>query len=153
MIGRLWNSICKYLVGYISLPGLLFLPVLSAFGANSLPVAYVAPSDKGGFQYSDPTPFAEVHLDLSPIERQVAAQASTYCGTALAAAPLDLGDADSFMGNMAGKAASAAVGKLLGGLLGGGGKSKKPDLYKDPVKNKYKQKIDHVSGDARLRIG
>jgi hypothetical protein len=116
--------------------------------------SYVPPSDKGGFQYSEPTPYPELNLDLSPIEKQVAEQASTRCATSLAAAPLDLGDADGIMGELMGKAAGAAIGQLLGGFLGGGGGSKKkPDLYKDPIKKKYKQRIDHPSGDARIRIG
>jgi len=84
----------------------------------------------------------------------VAREASTRCATPLAAAPLDLGDADGFMSDVMGAAANAAIGQLVGGFLGGGGGSKKkPTLYKDPVKNKYKEKIEHPSGDARIRIG
>jgi hypothetical protein len=53
-----------------------------------------------------------------------------------------------------GKTANAAIGKLVGGLLGSsGGSSKKPKLAKDPVKKKFKNKINHPSGDARLQIG
>ncbi len=116
--------------------------------------SYIQPSDKGGFQYSEPTPFPDLELDLSPIEKEVAREASTRCATPLAAAPLDLGDADGFMSDVMGAAANAAIGQLVGGFLGGGGGSKKkPTLYKDPVKNKYKEKIDHPSGDARIRIG
>lgn len=118
-------------------------------------VSYIQPSDKGGFQYSEPSPFPEVDLDLGPIEHQVASEAAKRCATPLAAAPLDLGDADGFMGDLMGAAANAAIGQLVGGLLGGGGggSKKKPTLYKDPVKNKHKVKIDHPSGDARIRIG
>ena len=117
---------------------------------------YIASSDKGGFQYSEPTPWPELDLDLGPIEQQVAEQASTRCGTALAAEPLQLGDATSMMEKMMGKAASAAVGKLIGGLLGGGGgggSKKKPNLFKDPIKKKYKEKFDHPGGDARILLG
>lgn len=115
--------------------------------------AYLPPSDKGGFQYSQPPGWPDVELDLEPIQRQVAEQARTRCGTTLAAAPLDLGDADGFMEKMVGKAAGAAIGSLVGGLLGGGGREKKPDLYKDPIKRRDKERIDHPGGDARLRIG
>jgi len=116
--------------------------------------AYLPPSDKGGFQYSEPPEWPEVRLDLEPIQRQVAEQASTRCGTTLAAAPLDLGDADGFMEKMVGKAAGAAIGSLVGGLLGGGGGRKdEPELYKDPIKRRDKERIEHPSGDARLRIG
>lgn len=126
--------------------------------AAALPVGYLPgayqPSDKGGFQYSAPTAFPELDLDFSAIEAQVATEASTRCATALSAAPLDLGNADGFMGDLMGAAANAAIGQLVGGFLGGGGGSKKkPKLYKDPVKNKHKAKIDHPSGDARIRVG
>ncbi|MCZ6711349.1 MAG: hypothetical protein O7B25_13395 [Gammaproteobacteria bacterium] len=115
---------------------------------------YIASSDKGGFQYSEPSTWPELELDLGPIEQQVAQQASTRCGTALAAEPLMLGDAASVMEKMMGKAASAAMGKLIGGLLGGGGRSnKKPNLFKDPIKKKYKKKFDHPTGAARIQLG
>ncbi len=143
---------------HLSLVLLLALGLSSASQAaiaELSPVSTIVPSDKGGFQYSEPTPYPELNLDLSPIEQQVAEQASTRCATALAAAPLDLGDADGFMSELMGKAANAAIGQLLGGFLGGGGSSskKKPKLYKDPIKKKFKQKIDHPSGDARILIG
>jgi len=117
--------------------------------------SYIQPSDKGGFQYSEPSPFPELDLDLSPIEQQVASEAATRCATPLAAEPLDLGDADGFMGDLMGAAANAAIGQLVGGFLGGGGggSKKKPKLYKDPVKNKHKEKIEHPGGDARIRVG
>jgi hypothetical protein len=67
---------------------------------------YIASSDKGGFQYSEPSAWPELDLDLGPIERQVAEQASTRCGTALAAEPLQLGDAAGMMEKMMGKAES-----------------------------------------------
>ncbi len=139
--------------------------LLLAVATASLPVfaqpagpqyaSYVQPSDKGGFQYSEPPSFPELDLDLTPIERQVAAEASTRCATPLAAAPLDLGDADGFMGNLMGAAANAAIGQVLGGLLGGGGGSskKQPRMAKDPIKNKFKEKIDSADGDARIQVG
>ena len=114
---------------------------------------YIVPSDKGDFQYSEPPEFPEVALNLAPIEAQVAQQASSRCATPLAAAPLDLGETDGFMKKLAGKAVNAAVGQLLGGFLGGGKKDEKPDLYKDPVKKKYKEKIQHPDGDVRIRVG
>lgn len=116
---------------------------------------FIPASDKGGFGYSAPSAYPEIQLDLQPIQQEVARSAATRCGTSLAASPLDLGNADSFMGEMLGKAANAAIGQLVGGLLGGGGggSSKKPRMAKDPVKKKYKQKIEHPSGDARIRIG
>ncbi|MHA1569811.1 MAG: hypothetical protein ACTSXZ_10095 [Alphaproteobacteria bacterium] len=125
--------------------------------AQSMLANYIPTSDKGGFQYSEPTPYPQLNLDLTPIERQVAQEASTRCATVLAAAPLDLGNADGLMSDLMGTAANAAIGQVLGGFLGGGGgrssREKKPDLYKDPVKKKFKQKIDHPSGDARILIG
>jgi len=120
--------------------------------ADGLP-PYVPSSEKGDFQYSEPTRWPSIDLDLRPIEYQVARAASERCGTALAAAPLDLGDAEGFMGKAAEKAAGAVVGQLLGGLLGGGGKQEKPQLHKDPIKSKFKQKIEHASGDAAIRVG
>jgi len=134
----------------------LMLGLSTALVSLSVSAAdYITPSDKGGFQYSAPSEFPEIELDLSPITMLVAEQASANCATALAAAPLDLGEAEGFMSKMAGKAANALVGNLVGGLLGGGssrGKDK-PALYKDPIKNKYKEKIAHPHGDARLEVG
>jgi hypothetical protein len=141
-----------------------FLPVQTGAAQAASPVSDNPPgrgiiasgitsSEKGGFQYSEPPPWPEVELDLEPIQRQVAKAASTRCGTPLAAAPLDLGDADGFMKNVAGKAAGAAIGSLVGGFLGGGGRNKEPDLHKDPIKGRDKVRIDHPGGDARLRIG
>ncbi|MEM6999629.1 MAG: hypothetical protein AAF529_02510 [Pseudomonadota bacterium] len=111
--------------------------------------------DKGDFQYSNPPAARQVDLNLDAIERQVASQAATRCGTPLAAAPLDLGDAEGFMSKVLGKAAQAAVGQLIGGLLGGGGGGgkKKPKLAKDPIRKKYKGKIEHPTEDVRIRIG
>jgi hypothetical protein len=139
------------------------LLILSLTGAAShaadgraITAAYVPPSDKGGFQYSEPPAYPDIKLDLAPIEQEVAEQASERCATPLAAAPLDLGNADGLMSDLMGAAANAAIGQLVGGLLGGGGSSrsqKKPDLYKDPIKKKFKQKIDHAGGDARILIG
>ncbi len=114
-------------------------------------------SDKGDFQYSAPSAYKNVEFDLRPIEQQLGREVQNRCATPLSAEPLDLGNAQSFMGKMLGKAASAAVGQLLGGFLGGGGGSsssqKKPKMAKDPIKNKFKDKIEHPSGDARIRIG
>jgi len=134
--------------------GLLAVALSLGADAGSAP-PYIASSDKGGFQYSEPDPWPRQDLDLGPIEAQVAEQASTRCGTALAAEPLQLGDADSMMEKMMGKAANAAVGKLIGGLLGGGGggAQKKPNLFKDPIKKKFKQKFEHPSGDASILLG
>ncbi|MGD8418295.1 MAG: hypothetical protein PVH91_14645 [Pseudomonadales bacterium] len=141
---------------------ILTLAMLGALGAASAGAqvaapqlaSYVQPSDKGGFQYSEPSPFPELDLDLTPIEREVAKEASTRCGTALAAAPLDLGDAEGVVGNLMGAAANAAIGQLLGGFLGGGGGSKqKPKLARDPIKNKYKERIEDPDGDVRIRAG
>ena len=67
---------------------------------------FIAPSDKGDFQYSQPGGYPDVSLDLQPIRDEVARQAATRCGTPLAAAPLDLGNAQSFMSKMVGKAAA-----------------------------------------------
>jgi hypothetical protein len=126
----------------------------AADGALQL-ASYVPTSDKGGFQYSEPPAYPELDLDLSPIEHQVAEEAATRCATPLAAAPLDLGDADGLMEDLMGAAANAAIGQLVGGLLGGGGggNKKKPALFKDPVKKKFKDKIDDPTGDARILIG
>ena len=128
---------------------------VQAASGGSMLASYVPATDKGGFQYSEPTPFPELDLDLSPIEKQVAKEASTRCATSLAAAPLDLGDADGLMSDLMGAAANAAIGQLVGSFLGGGGggSKKKPTLYKDPIKKKYKQKIDHPSGDAKILVG
>lgn len=140
----------------VCLAAVLLTAATTAHGASpgntgGLAGAYPA-SDKGGFQYSEPTQWPDVSLDLEPIQRQVAEAASTRCGTPLAAAPLDLGDADGFMEKMVGKAAGAALGSLVGGFLGGGRKQE-PDLYKDPIKRRDKERIDHPDEDARLRIG
>jgi hypothetical protein len=140
------------------LPALLLVgATLSAHADTGGAPRYIASSDKGGFQYSEPGAWPELDLDLGPIEQQVAEQASTRCGTALAAEPLQLGDAASMMEKMMGKAASAAMGKLIGGLLGGGGggssSRKKPNLFKDPIKKKYKEKFVHPGGDARIQLG
>ncbi|MEZ5559318.1 MAG: hypothetical protein R3E86_12360 [Pseudomonadales bacterium] len=143
-----------------SKPRLAVLSLLTCVLASSCPGAqaagngaYIAASDKGGFQYSEPAEWPRMTLDLDPIERQVAEQASTRCATPLAAAPLDLGESASFMEKAAGKAAGAAIGALVGGFLGGGGKQREPELYRDPIKNKFKEKFTHPTGDARLRIG
>ena len=113
--------------------------------------------DKGDFQYSEPDPFPVLALDLGHIEQQVGSSVAERCASPLAAAPLDLGNADSVVGKLVGKAASAAIGQLVGGLLGGGGggssSKQKPRLDKDPIKKKFKAKIEHPNGDARIRIG
>jgi len=138
----------------VSMAATLMLALLVHVSVEAQSNDYIASSDKGDFQYSQPAAYPEIDLDVRGIERQIGQAAATRCGTPLAAAPLDLGDAESFMGKMAGKVASAAVGKLIGGLLGGGGgSSKKPRMAKDPIKKKYKQKITHPGGDARIRIG
>lgn len=138
----------KYIRGSVLTATLLF-------SAASHAVDFIPASDKGNFQYSAPTGYPDINLDLAPIEQQIARDAATRCGTPLAAAPLDLGNAQSVMGKMVGAAANAAIGKLMGGLLGGGGgdSKKKPRMAKDPIKKKFKQKIEHPGGDARIRIG
>ena len=149
------NSVSRIVAG--AAVAILALPGAAHAAEGSLVQAsYITPSDKGGFQYSQPTPYPELDLDLSGIERQIAQKASERCATPLAAAPLDLGDADGLMSDLMGAAANAAIGQLVGGLLGGGSSGsnkKKPTLYKDPIKKKFKQKIDHDSGDARILIG
>lgn len=135
-----------------AMAALLLLTAAMASADGFLP-SY-PPSDKGDFQYSNPAPYKDIRLDLDRIERRIASEAATRCGTPLAASPLDLGDAQSMMGKLMGKAANAAIGKVLGGLLGGGGGSKKkPRLDNDPIKKKFKQKIEHPDGDARIRLG
>ena len=129
------------------------LLISSGLGADGFTPNYPA-SDKGDFQYSQPSPYQDIELDLFEIERQIAEEAVTRCGTPLAASSLDLGDAQSMMGKLLGKAASAAIGQVLGGFLGGGGGSKKkPPMHKDPIKKKFKGKIEHPNGDVRIRIG
>ncbi len=129
---------------------------IRADDAIATPAAFI-PSDKGGFRYSEPPAWPTLDLDLSGITQQVAEQAATRCGSALAATPLQLGDSKSFMENVVGslaqKAAGAAIGKLLGGVLGGGGSKKKPTLYKDPIKKKFKEKFENATRDTRLQIG
>ncbi len=143
-----------FTAGKVTAAWMLVLLAVPGSAQESSFIPNYAPSDKGDFQYSQPKPRPSVRLDLHAIEQQVAAQAATRCGTPLAAESLDLGDAQSFMGKMLGKAANAAIGKVLGGLLGGGGgSSKKPRMAKDPIKKKFKERIDHPSGDARIRIG
>ena len=137
---------------------MIILASLSSAYAQDLALPAWAAVDKGDFQYSEPDPFPVLALDLDHIEQQVGTAASERCATPLAAAPLDLGDAESVMGKMLGKAANAAIGKLVGNLLGGGGGSSRtsqdrPRLDKDPIKKKFKAKIDHPSADARIRIG
>ncbi len=94
-------------------------------GASAAPVESDAfgqtASEKGGFRHAQIGPWPTTQLDLAPIEAQVWKAASTRCATAQSAASLNMGEAAGFMEKMMGKAASAAVGKLLGGLLGGGG--------------------------------
>ncbi len=138
-----------------AIAGLVLATTGLAASASQAQAPYIQPSDKGGFQYSEPNPFPELQLDLEPIERQVAEEASKRCATPLAAAPLDLGDADGFMSDLVGAAANAAIGQLVGGFLGGGGSSskKKPKMHKDPIRKKHKQKITHPSGDARILVG
>ncbi|NKB98994.1 MAG: hypothetical protein GKR90_10960 [Pseudomonadales bacterium] len=139
---------------------LVFFAILNPVFANDSASLTALPAwaavDKGDFQYSEPDEYPIVALNLDRIERQVGMSATERCGSPLAAAPLDLGNAESFMGKMLGKAANAAIGKLVGGLLGGGGGSsskKKPKLDKDPIKKKFKTKVEHPGGDARIRIG
>ena len=78
------------LIAFLGLSAGLSAPLNAADNAIA---SYIPASDKGGFQYSEPTPYPELNLDLNPIEKQVAEEASTRCATSLAAAPLDLGDA------------------------------------------------------------
>jgi hypothetical protein len=66
-----------------------------------------------------------------------------------------MGEAAGFMEKMMGKATSAAVGKLLGGLLGGGGSGRKerPATSRDPIKKKHKSKFTDPATDTRIRLG
>jgi hypothetical protein len=88
----------------------------------------------------------------------VAKEASTRCATKLAGAPLDLGEAESFVSKFAKNAAGAAVSKALssalGGFLGGGGGGeKKPPLYKDQVKKNQKVDFTDPTTDTRIKLG
>jgi hypothetical protein len=116
--------------------------------------AHTVTTEKGGFQHApvEPTPAQE--LDLGPVQEAVATEAAKRCGTYMAAQPLEMGDAAGFGEQMAGKVASAAVGKLLGGLMGGGGGSKKkPDLYKDEIKKKHKEKFKDEPTNTQVSLG
>ena len=91
---------------------MIILASLSSAYAQDLALPAWAAVDKGDFQYSEPDPFPVLALDLDHIEQQVGTAASERCATPLAAAPLDLGDAESVMGKMLGKAANAAIGSF-----------------------------------------
>lgn len=100
----------------------------------------------------DPVP--EQVLDFGPVQTAVAEEAAKRCGTTMAAQPLDMGDAAGWGEQMAGKVASAAVGQLLGGLMGGGGGGKKkPVLDRDQIKKKYKAKFEDDLTKTRLSLG
>ena len=83
------------------------------------------------------------------------------CGPQLAAAPMVIGSEDSFakMGGLIKGAGMGLFGKMLsqasGGVVStGGGKSDKPDMYKDPIAKKYKTKLKkHRQSGATLRMG
>ena len=116
--------------------------------------AHTVAPPKNGFRYDPVDPIPAQELDLAPIEEAVATEAARQCGTYMAAQPLEMGDAAGFGEQLAGKVASAAVGKLLGGLMGGGGGSKKkPDLYKDQIKKKHKEKFKDEPTNTQLSLG
>lgn len=129
---------------------------IASFSFSAPSQSNISSSDKGDFKYSDANDWPETTLDLGPIQQQVGRAAATRCGTALAAAPLDFGKAPSFMGKMAGKLASAAASKLIGGLLGssgGGGGNSEPPLAKDPIKKKHKTKLTDENSKVRIKVG
>jgi len=82
------------------------------------------------------------------------------CGPQLAAAPMVIGSKDSFaeMGGLIKGAGMGLLGKMLSKASGGtvstgGGKSKGPDLYKDPIAKKYKTKLKkHRQSGATLSM-
>ncbi len=53
-------------------PALLSVTLAGPGIASAAVGAFIPSSDKGGFQYSEPTDWPEQTLDLSSIERQVA---------------------------------------------------------------------------------
>ena len=137
-----------------ALTGLLASALLG-HAADNIPAASIS-SDKGDFHYASASPWPETTLDLTPIETEVGKAAASRCGTGLAAAPLDFGDAPSFLGKMAGKLASAAVSQLVGGLLGGGGSgggNSEPPLQKDPIKTRQKTKFEDKENKVRIKAG
>lgn len=117
--------------------------------------AHPVTTEKGGFQHAPVDPVPAQQLDLGPVQAAVATEAAKRCGTYMAAQPLEMGEAARFGQQMAGKVASAAVGKLLGGLMGGGGggSKKKPDLYKDQIKKKHKEKFRDELTKTQLSLG
>ena len=129
----------------------------AGFALAAVPQSNISSSDKGDFKYSDASAWPETTLNLGQIEQQVGRAASSRCGTGLAAAPLDFGKAPSFTGKMAGKLASAAASKLIGGLLGsssgGGGSNNDPKLEKDPIKKKHKAKFTDEASKVRIKMG
>lgn len=129
----------------------LFALLLSAAAASDPGTA----SEKGGFRHAQVRPWPTTQLDLAPIKAQVWKAASTRCATARSATSLQMGEASGFMEKMAGKAASAAVGKLLGGLLGGGGgrKPQRPETSRDPIKKKHKSKFTDPGTNTRILLG
>jgi hypothetical protein len=82
------------------------------------------------------------------------------CGPEYAAAPMVIGKQDSFakLGGLVRSTATSLASRLLstatGGIVrGGGGRKEKPDLRRDPIKNKHKVEVDDPATDIRLRIG
>jgi hypothetical protein len=125
-------------------------------GAVDLAYSGQTASEKGGFRHAEVGPWPTTQLDLAPIKAQVWKAASTRCATAQSATSLQMGEANGFMEKMAGKAASAAVGKLLGGLLGGGGggrKQQRPATSRDPIKKKHKSKFTDPGTNTRILLG
>jgi hypothetical protein len=111
-------------------------------------------SEKGGFGHADVQPVPSHPLDLAPLTQDVARDAATRCATPLAGQPLDMGDAAGFTEKLVGKVAGAAVGQLLSGFLGGGGKKQPPpQLYKDQIDAKAKTDFDDAATGTRLQLG
>lgn len=130
--------------------------VLAGAAAGDAPsAASPIPSEKGGFVHAEVPSWPTLTLDLAPAEAQLWKAASSRCATALSGASIDMGEADGFVDKMVGKAASAAVGKLIGmlGAGGGGGRKERPKTQKDPIKKKFKTKFEDEPSDTRIRLG
>ena len=61
-----------YRVSALVIIGLIIAPLSSRAEGG-----YIPPSDKGDFQYSEPSAYPQIDLDLGPIQREVATAAAT----------------------------------------------------------------------------
>lgn len=106
--------------------------------------------DKGDFVYAEPPAVAISEIDPAELANLVGQQAATRCGRGLSAAPLAFGAKDVFAPE---RESASAGARLLGAVIGGRAGRGKPDLEKDPLGKRGRERFKHAIAPEQLAIG